>query len=225
MQQVERAPARAAGRVLPDALRRGVGGARVRRRAPCWARSGPRRSGWRPSTPAQTGAVGPGRRPGARADLDGRPCRCCLADSPGAVQGPRHLPDADRAEILAELEHHRQPLHRRPRSSPSGGRAQTAPPSPARCRRRYGAQRLGVGDSCTSRWPAGPRSHPGASPGRPAARLLAEFGADVVKINGPQRRIGSHGYLNRGKRTHPAGHRVAARASRCSGSWSSRPTS
>jgi crotonobetainyl-CoA:carnitine CoA-transferase CaiB-like acyl-CoA transferase len=31
--------------------------------------------------------------------------------------------------------------------------------------------------------------------------LLAEFGADVIKINGPQRRIGSHGYLNRGKRS------------------------
>jgi crotonobetainyl-CoA:carnitine CoA-transferase CaiB-like acyl-CoA transferase len=37
--------------------------------------------------------------------------------------------------------------------------------------------------------------------GPTGGRLLAEFGADVVKINGPQRRIGSHGYLNRGKRT------------------------
>ena len=37
--------------------------------------------------------------------------------------------------------------------------------------------------------------------GPTSGRLLAEFGADVVKINGPQRRIGSHGYLNRGKRT------------------------
>jgi crotonobetainyl-CoA:carnitine CoA-transferase CaiB-like acyl-CoA transferase len=37
--------------------------------------------------------------------------------------------------------------------------------------------------------------------GPTGGRLLAELGADVVKINGPQRRIGSHGYLNRGKRT------------------------
>jgi crotonobetainyl-CoA:carnitine CoA-transferase CaiB-like acyl-CoA transferase len=37
--------------------------------------------------------------------------------------------------------------------------------------------------------------------GPTSGRLLAEFGADVIKINGPQRRIGSHGYLNRGKRS------------------------
>jgi crotonobetainyl-CoA:carnitine CoA-transferase CaiB-like acyl-CoA transferase len=37
--------------------------------------------------------------------------------------------------------------------------------------------------------------------GPTSGRILAEFGADVVKINGPQKRIGSHGYLNRGKRT------------------------
>jgi crotonobetainyl-CoA:carnitine CoA-transferase CaiB-like acyl-CoA transferase len=37
--------------------------------------------------------------------------------------------------------------------------------------------------------------------GPTSGRLLAEFGADVIKVNGPQRRIGSHGYLNRGKRS------------------------
>ncbi|MEU6700550.1 CoA transferase [Pseudonocardia sp. NPDC046786] len=37
--------------------------------------------------------------------------------------------------------------------------------------------------------------------GPSAGRVLAEFGADVTKINVPQRRIGAHGVVNRGKRT------------------------
>src|SRR5206468_755224 len=36
--------------------------------------------------------------------------------------------------------------------------------------------------------------------GPTSGRLLGEFGANVVKVYGPQRRIGG-GYLNRGKRT------------------------
>jgi crotonobetainyl-CoA:carnitine CoA-transferase CaiB-like acyl-CoA transferase len=37
--------------------------------------------------------------------------------------------------------------------------------------------------------------------GPTSGRLLAEFGADVIKINSPQRKIDSHGFVNRGKRS------------------------
>ncbi|GAA0440691.1 hypothetical protein Acor_12380 [Acrocarpospora corrugata] len=37
--------------------------------------------------------------------------------------------------------------------------------------------------------------------GPSAGRILAEFGADVVKVNVPQRWVGAHGFVNRGKRT------------------------
>ncbi len=93
--------------------------------------------------------------------------------SPGSVRGPRHLPDADRASILAELE------------GWQGGPAATAPePNLASA-----LQGLRVVDLCQVL--AGPTG----------GRLLAEFGADVVKIYGPHSRIGGHGYLNRGKRS------------------------
>jgi len=131
--------------------------------------------------------------------MTGLPVR--LAESPGVVKGPRHLPDADRAEILTELE----ALTPRP-PLPTVGEGETngaAPLSRAqgddvgaadiRAAQRSGVRAplegLRVLDLCQVL--AGPTS----------GRLLAEFGADVVKINGPQRRIGSHGYLNRGKRT------------------------
>jgi crotonobetainyl-CoA:carnitine CoA-transferase CaiB-like acyl-CoA transferase len=134
--------------------------------------------------------------------MAGLPVR--LMGSPGAVRGPRHLPDADRTEILAELE-----------ESPS--------PTPPPCAGEGSDPRDGEGSSpglagglplsaAAGRGPGG-----GAFPtpldglcvldltqvlaGPTGGRLLAEFGAEVVKINGPQRRIGSHGYLNRGKRT------------------------
>ena len=105
-----------------------------------------------------------------------------LMDTPGAPGGPRHLPDADRAAILSDLE--QEPGH-----VVGAGFRQTTrstshpnlPPSPLQ----------GIRVLDLTQVLAGPTS----------GRLLAEFGADVVKINGPQRRIGSHGYLNRGKRT------------------------
>ncbi|MDQ7910144.1 CoA transferase [Phytohabitans sp. ZYX-F-186] len=37
--------------------------------------------------------------------------------------------------------------------------------------------------------------------GPTAGRLLGELGADVTKINSPQRKVGAHGFVNRGKRT------------------------
>jgi crotonobetainyl-CoA:carnitine CoA-transferase CaiB-like acyl-CoA transferase len=95
-----------------------------------------------------------------------------LLGSPGAVRHSRHLPDADHQAILAELDD-------APRSE-----ASHAAVTPS-------AALAGVRVLDLTQVLAGPTS----------GRLLAEFGADVIKINGPQRRIGSHGYLNRGKRS------------------------
>ena len=121
--------------------------------------------------------------------MTGLPVR--LAESPGAVPGPRHVPDADRAEILAELE---KPPTPSPSPVPEGGEPVTLLPLSAPERGLGGEvslplEGLRILDLCQVL--AGPTS----------GRVLAEFGADVVKINGPHKRIGSHGYLNRGKRT------------------------
>jgi crotonobetainyl-CoA:carnitine CoA-transferase CaiB-like acyl-CoA transferase len=85
---------------------------------------------------------------------------------------PRHLPDADRSAILAELD---QPQGHS--SAPIGG------PELA-----YPLQGLRVLDLTLAL--AGPT----------CGRLLGEFGADVIKINAPQSG-GGGGYLNRGKRS------------------------
>ena len=57
--------------------------------------------------------------------------------------------------------------------------------------------------------------------GPTCGRLLGEFGADVIKINAPQSG-GVSGYLNRGKRSLLLDLDIASKASRSSGSWSSR---
>jgi crotonobetainyl-CoA:carnitine CoA-transferase CaiB-like acyl-CoA transferase len=91
---------------------------------------------------------------------------------PAAVPGPRHLPDADRAQILAELE--------RPAADAEPHEAVLVVATPLDSIRVLDLTQV----------LAGPTS----------GRLLAEFGADVIKIYPPQRRVGG-GYLNRGKRT------------------------
>jgi len=112
-----------------------------------------------------------------------------LMESPGAPGGPRHLPDADRAAILADLE----------TGATDAGATDTV------------ATDVGAMGAPAPIAPTGSEVSPlhnvrvldltQVLAGPTSGRLLAEFGADVVKINGPQRRIGSHGYLNRGKRT------------------------
>lgn len=98
---------------------------------------------------------------------------------------PRRLPDADRVEILAELSHD-----------------PPAPELPADVVRDRPLAGLRVLD--LTQILAGPTS----------GRLLGELGADVVKINSPQRRIGAHTSVNRGKQTilvdieHPDGQDV-----------------
>ena len=120
------------------------------------------------------------RRTGAVVEVDdpelgptwtaGLPVR--LSATPGAPRGPRHLPDADRAASLAELA--------RPRRPPPFAAAEPGLQQPL--------QGLHVLDLTLAL--AGPT----------CGRLLAEFGADVIKIMAPQG-TGMSGYLNRGKRS------------------------
>ena len=96
-----------------------------------------------------------------------------MSETPGAISHARHLPDADRATILANLEQPRgeaaQPLERELRSALDG---------------------VKVIDLCIIL--AGPT----------CGRTLAEFGADVVRIDNPHRgNVIFHVDINRGKRS------------------------
>lgn len=82
-----------------------------------------------------------------------------MSATPGAIQGPRPQLDADRAAILAELEH----------TDP------TAAPPPSEEQLRAALEGVKVLDLCIVL--AGPTS----------GRTLAEYGADVIKIDAPQR--------------------------------------
>jgi crotonobetainyl-CoA:carnitine CoA-transferase CaiB-like acyl-CoA transferase len=95
-----------------------------------------------------------------------------LTATPGRPRGPRHLPDADRSSVLAELD--------------SRGVPQRAA-APVEADLAHPLQGMHVVDLCVAL--AGPT----------CGRLLLEFGADVVKINAPKSGVG--GYLNRGKRS------------------------
>jgi crotonobetainyl-CoA:carnitine CoA-transferase CaiB-like acyl-CoA transferase len=95
-----------------------------------------------------------------------------LSETHGQIKGPRHRPDQDRAEILAEL------ANLPPRTVIHGAEPPDTLP----------LQGMRVLDLCLAL--AGPT----------CGRLLGEFGAEVIKINAPQSG-GGRGYLNRGKRS------------------------
>jgi len=95
-----------------------------------------------------------------------------LTATPGAPQGPRHMPDADHDAVISELDG----ASRRQTPVASGQETIAAP-----------LEGMKVVDLCVAL--AGPT----------CGRLLYEFGADVVKINAPKAGVG--GYLNRGKRS------------------------
>ncbi|GAB3527849.1 CoA transferase [Phytohabitans suffuscus] len=104
--------------------------------------------------------LGPLWMPGAAVGVEGVP----------ATLSPRHLPDADRAAVLADLD------------------------APAAAHEGTGTAQLpfaGVRVVDLTQILAGPT----------AGRLLGELGADVTKINSPQRKVGAHGFVNRGKHT------------------------
>ena len=101
--------------------------------------------------------------------MAGLPVR--LHGSPGTPRGPRRLPDADRAGIMADLE--RPP----PRRAIEAAEPDLAQPLAG----------MKVIDLCLAL--AGPT----------CGRLLHEFGAEVIKIQPPHAGVG--GYLNRGKRS------------------------
>ncbi len=94
-----------------------------------------------------------------------------LSESSPASPEGRHAIDADRAAILAELEAPLPPV--RPSSAP------------------LRAALEGVKVLDLTQVFAGPM----------AGRVLAEFGADVIKINGPTLNVADNLHLNRGKRT------------------------
>ena len=96
-----------------------------------------------------------------------------LSGSPGFVRSPRRLPDADRAELLQELN------AAKPASAPLGKEDM-----------RGALSGVKVLDLCL--FIAGPT----------CGRTLAEFGADVIKIDSPHRNpVNWHFDVNRGKRT------------------------
>jgi crotonobetainyl-CoA:carnitine CoA-transferase CaiB-like acyl-CoA transferase len=98
-----------------------------------------------------------------------------MSETPGVVRFPRRLPDADRDEILAELES--PPIRRASESS-------------AEKTLRGALAGVKVLDLCIVL--AGPT----------CGRTLAEFGADVIKIDSPTRRLGRfHTDINRAKRS------------------------
>jgi crotonobetainyl-CoA:carnitine CoA-transferase CaiB-like acyl-CoA transferase len=98
-----------------------------------------------------------------------------LSRTPGAVRGPAPKPDQHRAEILAALE--TQPPH--------------PPVSPPETTMRAVLHGVRVLDLCIIL--AGPT----------LGRTMAEFGADVIKIDNPTRggSVSSHNDVNRGKRS------------------------
>jgi crotonobetainyl-CoA:carnitine CoA-transferase CaiB-like acyl-CoA transferase len=98
-----------------------------------------------------------------------------LSRTPGAVRGPAPKPDQHRVEVLSELE---------TRPSP-------APPSEMVSTLHSALDGVRVLDLCIIL--AGPT----------CGRTLAEFGADVIKIDNPSRGgfIQSHNDVNRGKRS------------------------
>jgi crotonobetainyl-CoA:carnitine CoA-transferase CaiB-like acyl-CoA transferase len=98
-----------------------------------------------------------------------------LSRTPGAVRRPAPQPDQHRAEILADLEAPPRPI----------------PPSQLASTMRTALAGVRVLDLCIIL--AGPT----------CGRTLAEFGADVIKIDNPTRGgyVSSHNDVNRGKRS------------------------
>jgi len=96
-----------------------------------------------------------------------------LTATPGTVRWPAPAADAHRAEVLAELDS----------PSPPERRAAFEPLV------RAALEGVKVLDLCIIL--AGPT----------CGRTLAEFGADVIKIDGPRRGVASHNDVNRGKRS------------------------
>jgi crotonobetainyl-CoA:carnitine CoA-transferase CaiB-like acyl-CoA transferase len=98
-----------------------------------------------------------------------------LSRTPGAVRGPAPKPDQHRAEILAGIE----------------DRPQQSPPPAIAATLRAALEGIRVLDLCIIL--AGPT----------CGRTLAEFGADVIKIDNPLRGgfVASHNDVNRGKRS------------------------
>ncbi len=101
-----------------------------------------------------------------------------LSDTPGRVRSPRALPDADRAEILKELA-----------SAPQAATARSAAPAGTQTLQSalQGVKVLDLGIIL-------------ASPS--CGRTLAEFGADVIKIDSAHRNpVNWHNDVNRAKRS------------------------
>jgi crotonobetainyl-CoA:carnitine CoA-transferase CaiB-like acyl-CoA transferase len=125
--------------------------------------------------------------------MAGLPVHAGAAGS-GTGGRPRHLPDADREQVLAELAAPEQ----------AGDQAKDEPRGQARAETPRERPMTGLRVLDLTQILAGPSS----------GRILGEFGAEVIKINAPHRKITAHGVVNRGKKTilldvrNPAGQDV-----------------
>lgn len=98
-----------------------------------------------------------------------------LSSSPAVSPQPRHARDADRATVIADA------FGSKNHPSKSLGDDIGGPTSAFEGLRVIDLTQILAGPS--------------------AGRILAEFGADVIKINAPQRPVFAHGVVNRGKRS------------------------
>ncbi|TXN30942.1 CaiB/BaiF CoA transferase family protein [Lacisediminihabitans profunda] len=95
-----------------------------------------------------------------------------LSESPSVAPTPRHAVDADRSIVLDALAQ---------RGGAVANSGQARAPKQMKDVRVVDLTQILAGPS--------------------AGRMLAEYGADVIKVNAPQRNIEAHGIVNRGKRS------------------------